>query len=150
MKIDLQRSSGISPYSSKDVIISVKISSGLAASCLIIFFNAACTSDLRIFWPSMFFGIGGISPLSSSNNSQIYSIHLSRIICISMIIVPSLDFTHPEDEQVLLPVSPVIFLYIDVISFSLACSISLHWMPYQDSFASIHCLFISLSSVLYV
>ena len=79
IKIDFQRSSGISPvslislmisvtlltpYSYKDVIISVKISSGQAALCLFIFLTT-CTSDLRILGPSMFFGIGGLSPLSS-------------------------------------------------------------------------------------
>ena len=98
----------------------------------------------------MFFGIGDLSPLSSLNHSQIYSIHFSRTLCFSKIIVSSLDFIHPEDKKVLLPVISLIFLYIDVVSFSLACSISLHWMSNQDSFASVHFLFISLSGVFYM
>ena len=55
----------LTPYSSKNVMISVPVLSDPAALCLFIFFEAACTSDLRIFGASMFFGIGGLSPLSS-------------------------------------------------------------------------------------
>ena len=127
------------------------ISSGPAALCLFIIFNVACTSDLRIFGPCMSFGIGGLSALSSWNNSQIYSIHLYLILCFSTIIVPSLDFIHQEDEQELLPVISLIFLYIDVVSFPWPVCFLYTGCPTRSLLllctSFVH---ISLSSVLYV
>ena len=112
MKIDLQRFHGISPapwislmiyvtlltlYSSKDLIISVTILSGPAALYLFIFFNAAWTSDLRIFGSSMFLELVVYLPCQHEIVPE-YIQSISPESCFSTIIVPSLDFILPEDE----------------------------------------------------
>ena len=87
------------PNSSNALIISVIIPSGPGALLFLIFFNAAHTSNGRIDGLSMFVCILGTPPQLSSNNSSIYSDHLSIIISLSIVILLSFPFIQPLAEH---------------------------------------------------
>ena len=87
------------PKSSKALIISVVIPSGPGTLLFLIFFSAARTSNGRIGGPSMVLCTLGIPPRLSSNNSSVYSDHLSNILSSSIMILLSFPLIEPLAVQ---------------------------------------------------
>ena len=97
----------------------------------------------------MFFRISGLPPLLFRNSSSMYSVHLSRMSSISVIMVPSFERMQPLDEHVFAPVKSFILLCIVFVSVSFPFSISAHPFFNHSSLASLHFFLISRCNCLY-